>query len=117
MNIFPFLSVNQPCDEALQWVRKQLQQADLRAVQTFDLHTARVGLHDCPCPNHGTEKCDCQMVVLLVYGKATEPETLILHGNDGQTWVSMPDTPNQQKNTMVATTIKSTLESNLSGQA
>jgi len=117
MNISPFLAVNHPCDETLQWAKQQLSLADLRTVQTFDLHAARVGSHDCPCPNHGTNECDCQMIVLLVYGKATEPETLILHGNDGQTWVSMPDTPNQQKNTIIATTIKSTLEGNLPDQA
>jgi streptogramin lyase len=29
------------------------------------------------------------MIVLLVYGEAAEPATLILHGNDGQTWVSV----------------------------
>ena len=110
MNISPFLSINQPCDETLQWAKKQLSQANLRAVQTFDLHTARIGLHDCSCPNHGTEECDCQMVVLLVYGKATEPETLILHGNDGQTWVSMAETPNQKKNINIVTVIRNALE-------
>jgi hypothetical protein len=92
----PFLSVNYPCDKALQWTKKQLLQADLRAVQTFDLHTARVGPHDCPCPNHGTDDCDCQMVVLLIYGKAAEPVTLILHGHDEQTWFSIADNPRQR---------------------
>ena len=93
MNISPFLSVNHSCDEALPWTMKQLSRAGLRAVQTFDLHTARLALHDCPCPNHGTYECDCQMVVVLVYGKTQEPVTLILHGNDGQTWLSTPEGP------------------------
>ncbi len=109
MNFFPFLSVNQPCDETSQWTKMQLSQANLRAVQTFDLHAARSGLHDCACPNHGTEECDCQMVVLLVYGKNTEPETLILHGNDGQTWLSIAETPNQKKNTDTETAIRNAL--------
>ena len=61
MNISPFLSVNHSCDEALQWTKKLLLQARLRPMQTFDLHTARVGLQDCPCPNHGTNECDCQI--------------------------------------------------------
>jgi len=91
MNISPFLTVNYSCDKTLQWTNQQLQQAGLRSVQTFDLHTARIGSHDCQCPNHGTEACDCQMVVLLVYGDAVEPVTLILHGNDGQTWLSTPE--------------------------
>jgi len=117
MNISPFLAVNHPCDATLQWAKQQLSLADLRTVQTFDLHAARVGSHDCQCPNHGTKECDCQMVVLLVYGTAAEPETLILHGNDGQTWISMADTPNQNKNTLIATTIRTTLVENLPDQA
>jgi hypothetical protein len=31
------------------------------------------------------------MVVLLVYGATNEPVTLILHGNNGQTWLSIPN--------------------------
>jgi len=115
MNISPFLSVNHPCDETLQWAKKQLLQADLRAVQTFDLHAARVGLHDCPCPNHGTNECDCQMVVLLVYGKAEGPVTLILHGNDGQTWLSLVNTPLQHVDPIIQSSIEQALRIKFSG--
>jgi hypothetical protein len=110
MNMSPFLSISHSCDETLQWTNKQLITAGLRPVQTFDLHTARLGLHDCSCPNHGTEECDCQMVVLLVYGKAEEPVTLILHGNDGQTWLSMADTPRQRSNARLTNEIQQALE-------
>ena len=118
MNVSPFLSVNHSCDGALQWTKEQLSRAGLRPVQTFDLHTARSGLRDCPCPNHGTTECDCQMVVVLVYGKAedvstplnTSPVTLILHGNDGQTWLSIVETPNQKTNLKTITAIKNALE-------
>ncbi len=110
MNISPFLSINQPCDEALQWAKRQLLQADLHPVQTFDLHTARLAMHDCSCPNHGTDECDCQMVVLLVYGKAAEPITLILHGNDGQTWVSIANDPQLQTDAKLITSIQQALE-------
>jgi len=118
MNISPFLSINHPSDEALQWTKKQLLQAGLRPIQTFDLHTARLALHDCPCPNHGTEECDCQMVVLLVYGKVadvstplnTSPATLILHGNDGQTWVSIANDPQQRTDEKLINSIRQALE-------
>jgi len=89
MNISPFLTVNQTCDQTLPWVNQQLLKAGLRSVQTFDLHTARVASHDCECPHHGTDQCDCQMMVLLVYGHTEEPATLLLHGNDGTTWLSI----------------------------
>jgi hypothetical protein len=91
MNISPFLTVTINCNQTLSWVNQQLARAGLRTVQTFDLHDARSSLHNCQCPNHGTEQCDCQMVVLLVYGAMEEPVTLILHGNDGKTWLSVSE--------------------------
>jgi hypothetical protein len=122
MNISPFLSVNQSCGKALQWTQTQLSQAGLRSVRTFDLHTARAGLHDCPCPNHGTEDCDCQMVILLVYGKAddvstplnTSPATLFLHGNDGQTWLSIADSPLQRADPKLIAGIRQALNAPVS---
>ncbi len=109
----PFLTLDCSCDEALQWSSQNLMQNGLRVMRTFDLHTVRVGLHDCPCPNHGTNECDCQLVVVLVYGKAAEPATLILHGNDGQTWCSIADTPNQKTNITTVAAIKNALEGKL----
>lgn len=109
MNISPFLSIYCPCAEALPGVSKQLKEAGLRTVQTFDLHSAMTNTHDCSCPNHGTEECDCQLVVLLVYGAATEPVTLILHGNSRQTWVSFADTVIQNPNFQLQITIQNAL--------
>ncbi|MBI5935780.1 MAG: hypothetical protein HY867_18910 [Chloroflexi bacterium] len=114
MSISPFLSVNCPCDEALRWTKKQLSRADLHAVQTFDLHTARAGLHHCPCPNHGMEDCDCQMVILLVYGDAESPATIFLHGNDGQTWFSIADEPRQRVDAKLLAGIKQALDAPIS---
>jgi hypothetical protein len=92
----PLLSLSFPSDQALAWLKDQLAAASLRVVQTFDLHSARHGVGDCPCPHHGTEQCDCQLIVLLVYGSSAEPATLILHGNDGQTWLSLVEHPEQR---------------------
>jgi hypothetical protein len=110
MNISPFLVLGHPCDEALQWTNIQLTLAGLRSVQTFDLHAARASLPDCSCPNHGTDACDCQMVVLLVYGKAAEPVTLMLHGNDGQTWFSIADNVQQRSDKKLSDEIKQVLQ-------
>lgn len=112
MSISPFLTVNRPCDEALQWIKRQLLQAGLRPMQTFDLHTARVRSHDWPCPQHGTTQCDCQMVVLLVYGKEEEPVTLILHGNEGKTWLSMVDNSLQHADASIRSAIEKVLQLN-----
>ena len=112
----PFLTLNCSCDEALQWSSQNLMQNGLRVMQTFDLHTARHALEGCPCPHHGTSECDCQMLVLLVYGEAVEPATLILHGNNGQAWLSIVKTPNQKTNTETVTAIQNALEGKLPAQ-
>lgn len=106
----PVLTLNCSCDEALQRSSQSLAQAGLRVIQTFDLHMARHTLEDCLCPHHGTSACDCQMLVLLVYGDAAEPATLILHGNDGHTSLSIVDSPDQKTNSLTLTAIKRTLE-------
>jgi hypothetical protein len=113
----PFLSIDSSCDQALQATKTNLSRAGLSAVQTFNLNTARLVLHDCCCPNHGTEACDCQMIVLLVYGEAPEPATLILHGNNGQTWISIVDSAPQGVDAKLATRIRSVLDSVATGTA
>ena len=105
-----FLTVDLPCDMALQAAKKKLTQTGLRALQTFDLHTARHIQQDCPCPHHGTTDCDCQMVVLMVYGETAEPATLILHGSDGQTRFSIADDPSQRADRKLIAAIKQSLD-------
>lgn len=112
MNTSSFLTVDQPCDLALQTAKKKLKQSGLRALQTFDLHTARHTQQDCPCPNHGTADCDCQMVVLMVYGEIAEPVTLILHGSDGQTRFSIADDSSQRADRKLVASIKEVLDIN-----
>ncbi len=111
MNISPsFSSLDLPCDKTLSWVKKQLSKASLRTMLTFDLRAARHTPESCCCPHHGTKECDCQMVVLLVYGNASEPVTLILHGNDGQTWMSIADNPQQRADVKLIASIQQALE-------
>lgn len=102
--------INRPCNDTLNWINHDLTNSHLQVMQTFDLHTARLGTEDCPCPNHGTNDCDCQMTVLLVYGKAVEPATLVLHGNDDQTWLSLVDTSMQHVNSIVQALIEQALQ-------
>lgn len=79
-------------EPATQWVRSRLEHAGLRTYRSFDLRTARLSSSDCACPDHGSDLCDCQMVVLLVYpGRQGVPATVILHGHQGQTWVTLAE--------------------------
>ena len=88
--LLPFLTLDQPCDQTLAWVNKQFPIAGFRVVETFDLQAARLAHNDCTCPHHGTDRCNCQMIVLLIYQKKQEnPTTLVLHGQDDKTWLSL----------------------------
>lgn len=108
----PILTLNRPCDEALNWSSRNLRQNGLRVIQTFDLHTARHATEDALCPHHRKRPCDCQMIVLLVYGNEGEPVTLVLHGNDGQTWVSMVNNPRQAADPRTRSSIIQALQFN-----
>ncbi len=89
----PFLVLKKECGEAVQWLTERLRQAGLQVVQTFDFQAARAAQGQCSCPHHGTEQCDCQMVVLLVYENGNPPASLVAHGRDGQTWFTLVEAP------------------------
>jgi len=90
-----FLIRDQSCDEAVAWMVKQIRQAGMKVIPTFDLQIARHAQVVCPCPHHGTRQCDCQMVVLLVYWEDRTPVTIIAHGYNHQTRFVIIDNPQQ----------------------
>jgi L-arabinose isomerase len=85
----PYLTLPQSFHDVFTWTTQQLKKFGLQVEQTFDLQVARVSHVGCTCPHHGTEQCSCQMVVLLIRGESKDPLTLILHGNDGHTNLSI----------------------------
>jgi hypothetical protein len=93
---YPFLILEQPCNEATAWVIRQVSGAGLQVLRTFDLQDARHDPTECPCSHHGTDRCDCQMVVLLIYGGDNQPVSLVAHSHHGKTWFSLVDTPQQR---------------------
>jgi hypothetical protein len=92
-------------DQAVRQVTQRLVDDGLQVVRSFDLQTARSTHTDCTCPNHGTERCDCQMVVLLVYSNQGEPLTLVAHTQDGYTYFEMVDTPQQRPQRVLKTAV------------
>lgn len=111
----PFWSANRQYDEVLPWLKQQLGRLGLRVMQTFDLRLTAALKHGyCECPHHGTAQCDCQLVVLLIYGSEETPVTLILHGNDGQTWLSLVDSPGQPVNKTTIAAIQQAMEGTIS---
>ena len=112
--LMPFLVLDQTCDQVLARVNGQLTHAGFRVVQTFDLQVARLAHPDCPCPHHGTDQCDCQMVVLLIYRNQDEPATLVIHGQDGRSWVSLADPVGKRANQHLEPAIRRVLTHRLS---
>ena len=89
--------LNSDCTAAVDQLIQSLERAGFQIMPSFDLQAARITRLDCSCPYHGTDRCDCQMVVLLVYGQDSSPITLVAHGYNGQTRIAMVDTPGMQR--------------------
>ena len=90
-NLTSILTLRQSTKTVVAWVMQRLMACGFQVEQTFDLHAARLSKADCPCPNHGKNDCTCQMVVLLVRGQETQPGTIVVHGHDGETGISLLD--------------------------
>lgn len=85
-----------PCDKVASRAIELLNTAGCIVVQSFDLQVARSLTPDCACPDHGTTDCDCQYIVLLVYGTNVPPLTLVIHGHDGYSWLVVADSSGQE---------------------
>ena len=89
------LSLQTDSQTAIEQSVQQLVRSGFHVMRSFDLKVARAAHVGCPCPHHGTDQCDCQMVVLLVYRQYETPVTLVVHGHDGQTEIALVDPPEQ----------------------
>jgi len=78
-------------EAAISWITQLLTPLGLLVKPSFDLQVARSAHNSCACPHHGSALCDCQIVVLLVYDGEDGPVSLILHSQDGTTFLSMAD--------------------------
>ena len=105
----PFLIVEQPYDIAISLVTRQINNLGLQFTLTFDLQQARRAHPGCTCPHHGTDQCDCQLVVILVYGNGPKPVTMLAHGHEGKTWFSFVDSPQQHNNPQMEALLVRTL--------
>jgi len=86
-------TINQPSEIVIPRMTSMLMEQGLQVERSFDLRTAREAHVGCTCPHHGTERCDCQIVVLLVYGEDDNPATLVAHGRDGRTRFALANHP------------------------
>jgi hypothetical protein len=89
-----------------------LDTAGLQVMCSFDLQVARESHTNCACPHHGTEQCSCQLVVLLVYQNGKQLVTLVVHGHDSDTELSIVESPNQQADPDLVATIRQVFTKN-----
>lgn len=93
VNVAHEVVVNRACQEIVPVLRGAFRAAGLRVEQSFDLRSALADVPACTCPHHGTSRCDCQYNVLLVYGQAGVPVSVIVHGHDARSWITLVDYP------------------------
>jgi hypothetical protein len=105
----PLVTLQTNWDKALSHVTRALEAKGLQILRSFDLQVARSVHANCSCPHHGTEKCDCQMVVLLVYAPGKPPITLVVHGHDGQVSFVLVDSPQEGGDQQVAMSVRQLL--------
>ena len=105
------LTLNIDCETAVSKVIHRLVEDELEVVRSFDLQAARSAHTCCTCPHHGTEQCDCQMVVLLVYDHQGVPITVVAHGNNGQTHFAIDESSQHHSERLLKTMILQALAS------
>ena len=107
----PLLTLPIEGDKAVTQAIQSLNWAGMQVLRSFDLKMARSVHIDCACPHHGTEQCDCQMVVLLIYYQEHPPATLVAHSHHGQTQFALVDTPHQHPHPDLQDTLHKVLRS------
>jgi hypothetical protein len=103
------LTLQTDSQAAIEQSIQRLDAAGLQVMRSFDLKAARAAHVDCTCPYHGTDRCDCQMVVLLVYCQDGPPVTLVVHGHDGQVHIALADTPEHQPDSQLVSAVVRTV--------
>jgi hypothetical protein len=89
-------TLNLECESVISQMARPLTQWGLRIVRSFDLQSACASFPDLTCPHHGDTPCDCQLVVLLIYGADAHPASVVLHSHRGKTDIDLVDSPNNR---------------------
>ncbi len=109
LNFTPLLTLAQSHEDALSDVTLSLQSNGLQVVRSFDLQSACASYPGQLCPHHHEDVCDCQLVVLLIYGGVSQPISLIAHSNDGITQIGLGQFPNERPNPILESRVTAVL--------
>jgi hypothetical protein len=113
----PIGVIDAPCAQFVEPLKNALAEVDLSAFQSFDLQSTRALHEGCTCPHHGTSQCSCELVVLLVYGRAADPVSLVLDGRDGQTYIFIADDTRTDASSAIFCTIERAVQTAAARQA
>lgn len=102
------------CEQAVARATASLQAAGLQVHQSFNLQQAKPAGFACLCSPPRTGRCNCHMVVLLVYSLTGPYATLIVLGNETQTRLALVDSPQQPLDGCLAGLIRVSLNNGLS---
>ncbi|HUF39377.1 MAG TPA: hypothetical protein VMN57_12705 [Anaerolineales bacterium] len=94
----PFRIYYSDGETVIRQAAESLEAAGLRVFKTFDLRSACASFTDNNCPHHGSAPCDCQLVVLLIYGPDDPPISLVLHSHRGLTELQWDEAPESRPN-------------------
>jgi hypothetical protein len=86
------ISLQLPCNEALERLTEALTGVGFQVERSFDLQSARSSMRvpeACPCPDHGTVNCSCQYVVLIINRHEAAPLSVVAHGQENRTHLSL----------------------------
>ncbi len=87
------LTIFENSAEAIALLSEHLKKIGLKMERSFDLRIQQNDNIACSCPHHGTKRCDCQIVVLLIYGNLAGPDTVVAHSRDGKTVFNLATGP------------------------
>lgn len=87
------VTISENSETSLAMIIEVLSEHGLQVERSFDLKIGQEADLKCSCPHHGTALCDCQIMVLLIYGGKKGPETVVAHSQDGRTHFSLVNQP------------------------
>ena len=106
-------TLNLDCESTIRQLTNWLESRGLRVVRSFDLQSACASLPDLSCPHHVDSPCDCQLVVLLIYGSKAVPASVVLHSHRGKTDSDLVDTPDYRLDKDLEQTIRLAFDTDL----
>lgn len=87
------ISLNLDGNLAVKRLSNRLICDGMHVIRSFDLQTAKAAYENYPCPHHGVNQCDCQLIVMFVYDDHGSQLKIIAYSKDQKSHFSIIDPP------------------------